>query len=99
MSARKLVYRSMVVAPAVFLVGLGVHARAMDRDYDFVANDGATEIHIQAYVPYVRAFEALRARSSAMRPETVRTVTDRWICGWLSCKLRPLPPIAYDDTS
>jgi hypothetical protein len=51
MSARKLIYRAMVCAPAMFVIGIGVHARGLSDDFEFVANDARTERLQLAYVP------------------------------------------------
>ncbi len=58
----------MVCAPAIFLVGLGVHARSIADDFETVANDFRTEASIQAYVPFVRdAQAALKEEASDQR--------------------------------
>ncbi len=100
MSARKLVYKLMVCAPAIFMAGLGVHARTMESDFDFVANDTATESRIQAYVPFVReAADVMPSRNPAVWSGVARSVARDWARAAEKCDLRPLHPISYDDTS
>ncbi|HTQ10331.1 MAG TPA: hypothetical protein VMI31_09695, partial [Fimbriimonadaceae bacterium] len=99
MSARKLVFRSMLCAPAVFLVVIGVHGRTIARDYEFVANDPATEAKIQAYVPYVRGCRALLSRPVDPNGDLVRRFVTQWVCGQEQGKLSDLNPISYDDVS
>lgn len=99
MSARKLIYRLMVVAPALFLIGIGVHARTMERDFERLENDPRTESHIQAYVPLLRETAAISQNDVRVRPGRLRQIAARWINGAQDGRLRALRPIAYEDTS
>ena len=63
MSARKLVYRFMVCSPALFLAGIGVHARGLVPTFEPLANDPKTEKQILSYVPYLRESRAFLNRS------------------------------------
>lgn len=99
MSARKLIYRLMVVAPALFLIGIGVHARTMERDFERLANDPRTESHIQAYAPLLLETRTVSQDDVRHRPGRLRQIAERWIDGARDGHLRPLRPIAYEDTS
>jgi hypothetical protein len=96
MSARKLIYRAMVCAPAMFLIGIGVHARGMTDEFDFVANDARTEKALLAYVPYIKQSQRFTRDRSVGE---ARRLAGLWIKGAEEGDLKPLPPIAYDDTS
>src|SRR5579862_8871208 len=99
MSARKLIYRCMVFAPAVFLVGLGAHARISTTDYEFIANDYYTEQLVLAYVPYLRASSDFIGGAPNGGVEAARKAASLWISGAEKGELKPLNPIAYEDTS
>ncbi|HVT12550.1 MAG TPA: hypothetical protein VHE55_09800 [Fimbriimonadaceae bacterium] len=99
MSARKLVYRLMVLGPAMFLIGLAVNARSIRTDFEFVANDPHTEQKIQAYVPYLRAATVTLAPKHRASADETRRIAELWVDGAQRGDLKPLTPIAYDDTS
>jgi hypothetical protein len=99
MSARKLVYRSMVFAPAIFLIGLGVHARSLDDDFHIVANDPSHERAVLAYVPYLKKSAAFVDGSTKQSLPEARRIAKIWIEGAKSGDLKPLTPIAFEDTS
>jgi hypothetical protein len=99
MSARKLIYRFMVLAPALFLAGIGVNARSISTEFDTVRNDSRSDAQIFAYVPYMRECQApLRHDSESDLRLAMRTAKD-WIAGAQEGKLKPLLPSAYEDTS
>lgn len=89
----------MVFAPALFLVGIGINARTLSTDYEFVSNDSRTECRIQAYVPYLRS--AVKTLSPAHRAseDEITRIAQYWVEGAERGELRALNPIAYDDTS
>jgi hypothetical protein len=99
MSARKLVYRSMVFAPAIFLVGLGVHARSLSDNFNFVANDPGRERAVLAYVPYLKKSDGFVDWTQNQSFEEARRVAKIWIEGAEQGKLKPLTPVAFEDTS
>jgi hypothetical protein len=99
MSARKLVYRSMVFAPAIFLVGLGVHARSLSDDFNFIANDPSHESATFAYVPYLKKSGAFLDWSAERSLPEARRVAKIWIAGAEKGELKPLTPISFEDTS
>lgn len=90
----------MFCAPALFMVGLGVHARTLWAEYDTPANDPMTEKAVLAYVPYLRESLPFATRGKA-EPDmaTTRKIANLWIFGADQKVLRPLPPVAYDDSS
>lgn len=99
MSARKLLYRLMVFAPAIFLAGIGVHARGLNNEFDIVADDPLHERQIMAYVPYLRNSPDFVVRLPRAPVSSARECARRWVQGAESGSLRPLNPIAYEDTS
>lgn len=99
MSARKLIYRFMVLAPAIFLAGIGVNARSISTEFDTVCNDARTDRAILAYIPYMRELEApYREHSESDRRRALNTA-NQWIAAANKGVLMPLAPIAYEDTS
>lgn len=89
----------MVFAPALFLVGIGVNARSLSTDFEFVSNDSRTERHIQAYVPYLRDAEKALTPAHRASEDEITKIAREWVDGALRGDLRSLNPIAYDDTS
>lgn len=89
----------MVCAPALFLIGIGVHARFLQGYFDFLAADPRSEQLILAYVPYMQ--DSIQFASPSNRPELdeARRAANRWIAGADSGDLKPLTSIAYEDTS
>src|SRR5579862_2066161 len=98
MSARKLVYRSMLCAPGAFLIAIGIHGRTVPHNFEFVANDPLTEHRIQAYVPYIST-DAAACPGRGDGPDLARNAALKWICGAQRGDLTPLNPVSYDDTS
>lgn len=99
MTARKLVYRLMVFAPAIFLVGIGVHARGISTSYDTLANDHRTEQNILAYIPVLQASEPYASSFAKAPIERTKQIARRWIGDAEKGILNPLVPVAYEDTS
>ena len=96
MEARKLLYTSMVAAPAIFLAGIGIHARTFVDPFQFTdtTNDQA---RMNAYLGIVReSHDKLGYLRKADRQD-VRDVAAKWIEGYHSGRLQPLVPVAYDE--
>src|SRR5579862_220050 len=99
MSARKLLYRFMVFAPAIFLVGIGVHARTISRDFEFVESDPESERQLLAYSTYMRAETPFEGTNRKTNVGIARLVAQKWISGAEKHDLKPLSPSVYEDTS
>lgn len=99
MSARKLVYRFMVVAPAIFLAGIGVNARSLSTEFDTIRNDARTDRAILAYVPYMRETEAPLRHDNPADLDRALGISKKWLAAANRGELKALPPIAYEDTS
>jgi len=89
----------MVSAPAFFVLGLGVHARMFSSHYDIVRDDPHSEAEILAYVPYLRQSKAFVARDPHATVAEARRVAEAWVSGAGKGDLKPLSPVAFEDTS
>lgn len=97
MSARKFIYRLMTIAPAIFMGGLAVHARAMFDGWEFIENDTSVEAKIQAYRPLVHQAEmTLHETPSATE---LQKLASSWTESYANGKVVDLEPISYEDTS
>jgi hypothetical protein len=86
----------MTIAPAIFLGGIGVHARAMLNGWDFVENDPKTEASILRYGQFLGQI-APGLREGHI--ESTRDAATKWVANYQNGTLPDLNPIAYDDTT
>jgi hypothetical protein len=99
MSARTLAYKLMVATPVIFFAGLGVESRTYVDPYVPIEESSAEQAAITAYVDVMRATKPiLRTRSDRVDPADLRRVADLWIQGSAKGELKPLYPVALDDT-
>jgi len=88
----------MVIAPAVALAGIGIHSRTYVDPFEPPVTIGDQE-RITAYLDIVR--DTTDSTSSKQGPITeaqLRRVAHRWIDETESGQLKPLIPVAYDDS-
>lgn len=97
MSARKLILRLMTIAPAIFVGGIAVHARAMLDGWEFVENDPATEKSIQAYGPFVK--DTIATLRETHEPSALCALGQRWVSASKDGTLKSLVSISYEDTT
>lgn len=96
MTARTLVYKLMVIAPAVLVLGIGVQSRTYLDPFDRDAAPPTEQQKINAYVPVVRDTTALLARAQ-IAPEELRSMAQRWVDGAASGELAHLTPVDWED--
>ncbi len=94
-----IINKLLVATPFVVVTTLGLHAHHAAEPFKFVANTRARDMLVSNYIPVVRESENASKGKLLIPEKKAMELASHWISGAKSGLLRPLTPIAVDDSS
>lgn len=98
MSARKLIYELMLLAPVLLLLGIGVQSRTYNDPFEPDMMSPTEQARVEAYIPYVNsATSCLDGVPEFEKVNALRREALKWIGAHERGELRDLIPVAFED--
>jgi hypothetical protein len=88
----------MIAAPFFLVAAWGVRQNVSHETFTFVACSSEDNANISAYAPIVKATKAAEGKMS-YSAGAARALAYRWLDGAQDGLLKPLQPVAYEDTT